>query len=448
MKTKQSKSNSKSRTESIYEKMMNEEDARVCKAIDEKACKVVPGNFFLTIISYFFNKLADSVANTKVILPWIMETLNVPIFLIGFLVPIRESGSLLPQLLIAAYVRKLPIRKYIWSLGALLQALTMIGIGMVAWNLQGLNAGIAIIVLIILFSLARGLSSVAEKDVLGKTIPKSRRGTLSGYSGSLAGLLIIGLGVYFLLVGEKPFSPQNFGILLFIAGFFWIIAAIVYSRINEFEGETDGGGNAITVALKKISLLKTDENFRLFVISRALFLCSVLSAPFFVILAQQQSNSNNYLLGLFILAGGLANFLSSVIWGKLSDVSSKKSMILGATISTILGFLVFFLDTFFENIFSIIWLMPLIYFALTVGYQGIRIGRKTYLVDLAGGNKRTDYVAVSNTIIGIVLLFSGFIGALSSIIGLNGIILLLSVFGVLGIVIASKLPEIQEEEMN
>ena len=436
----------KSKSETIYEKMMNEEDARVCKAIDENACKVVPGNFFITIISYFFNKLADSVANMKVIIPWIMESLNVPLFLISFLVPIKESGSLLPQLLIGAFVRKLPIRKYIWSLGAFLQALCMIAIGLVAWNMQGLSAGIAIIILIILMSLARGLSSVAAKDVIGKTIPKSRRGVLNGYSGSLAGLIVIGLGVYFLLVGEKPFSPQNFGILLFTAGFFWIIAALTYLKVVEFEGETDGGGNALKVAIKKLSLLKTDIDFRLFVITRALFLCSVLSAPFFVILAQQESNSSTYLLGLFILASGLADFSSSIFWGKLSDVSSKKAMIIGATISTILGFLVFVLDTFFENIFSHIWLMPLIYFILTVGYQGIRIGRKTYLTDLAGGNKRTDYVAVSNTIIGVVLLFSGLVGTLSSIIGLNGIILLLSIIGVIGIILASKLPEVQEED--
>lgn len=436
--------NSKSKTASIYAKLMNEEDARVCKAINESACKVVPGNFFLTIISYFFNKLADSVANTKVVIPWIMESLNVPLFLISFLVPIRESGSLLPQLLIAAYIRKLPIRKYIWSLGAFLQAFSMIGIGLVAWNMQGLAAGVAIIALIILFSFARGLGSVAAKDVLGKTIPKTRRGALNGYSGSLAGLLVIGLGVYFLLVGEKPFSPQNFGILLFIAGFFWIIAGLVYSRIKEFEGETDGGGNAISVAIKKISLLKTDKDFRLFVISRALFLCSVLSAPFFVILAQQQANieSSNFLLGLFILASGLADFSSSIFWGKFSDISSRKSMMLGATISVILGFVVFFLDTFFENIFSIIWLMPLIYFVFTIGYQGIRIGRKTYLVDLAGGNKRTDYVAVSNSIIGVILLLTGFIGILSSFIGLNGIILLLSIIGLIGIITTSFLPEV------
>lgn len=128
--------------------------------------------------------------------------------------------------------------------------------------------------------------------------------------------------------------------------------------------------------------------------------------------------------------------------GKLSDISSKKAIILGATISTILTFVVFFLDFFYENIFATIWLMPLIYFIFAVGFQGIRIGRKTYLVDLAGGNKRTDYVAVSNSVIGVILLFTGLIGTLSSIIGISGIILLLAIFGIIGIFIATKLPEV------
>ena len=432
----------KSKSETLYTKLMNEEDARVCKAIDEKACKVVPGNFFLTLVSYFFNKLADSIANMKVIIPWIMESLSVPLFLISFLVPIKESGSLLPQLIIGAYVRKLPIRKYVWCIGSLLQSFCMVGIGLVAWNLDGLQAGIAIIILIIMLSLARGLSSVAAKDVLGKTIPKSKRGVLNGYSGSLAGVIVIALGLYLLYVGEKPFSPQNFGILLFCASGFWILSALSYSKIEEFDGETDGGGNALKVAFEKLGILKSDKDFRTFVISRALFLCSVLSAPFFVIIAQQHSDSNTFLLGLFILASGLADFTSSIFWGKLSDISSKRAIILGATISTLLGFLVFILDTFYDDIFSTIWIMPIIYFLLTVGYQGIRIGRKTYLVDLADGNKRTDYVAVSNTIIGVVLLFTGFIGVLHTFIGLNGIILFLSIIGVAGIFIASKLPEV------
>lgn len=433
----------KEKVESLYEKLVNEEDARVCKAIDEKACKVVPGNFFITIISYFFNKLADSVANAKVVLPWIMESLNVPLYLISFLVPIRESGSLLPQLIIAAYIRKMPIRKNIWVLGSFGQALCMIGIAVVAFTLEGLVAGYAIIVLLIVFSLARGLSSVAAKDVVGKTIPKTRRGALNGYSASAAGVLVVALGIYFLINGEKPFSASNFAILLSLAGVFWIIAGITYSRIEEYEGETQGGGNAAVVAFQKLSILKTDKPFRLFVIARALFLCSVLSAPFYVVLAQQYLDSNTYLLGLFILSSGLASLLSAPFWGKLSDISSRKVMIIGASICSVLGILIFLLDIYSQSLLSTIWVMPLFYFILSIGYQGIRIGRKTYLVDLAEGNKRTDYVAVSNTLIGVILLFSGFIGSLNTIISLSSVILFLSFLGILGIFLTYKLPEIE-----
>ena len=51
------------------------------------------------------------------------------------------------------------------------------------------TARIAIIALIIAFSLARGFCSVAAKDVLGKTIPRDRRGQLTGWSASAAGLV-------------------------------------------------------------------------------------------------------------------------------------------------------------------------------------------------------------------------------------------------------------------
>ncbi len=35
------------RLERAYQLLVNQEDARVCKDIDDQACRVVPGNFFL-----------------------------------------------------------------------------------------------------------------------------------------------------------------------------------------------------------------------------------------------------------------------------------------------------------------------------------------------------------------------------------------------------------------
>ncbi|HKJ79113.1 MAG TPA: hypothetical protein VKA10_06240 [Prolixibacteraceae bacterium] len=87
---------------------------------------------------------------------------------------------------------------------------------------------------------------------------------------------------------------------------------------------------------------------------------------------------------------------------------------------------------------------PAAFFVLGVAHSGVRLGRKTFVVDLAGGNKRIDYVAVSNTIIGFILLITGGITALASLISTEGAILALSLLGVAGAYTSSTLPEVED----
>jgi hypothetical protein len=42
-------------------------------------------------------------------------------------------------------------------------------------------------------------------------------------------------------------------------------------------------------------------------------------------------------------------------------------------------------------------------------HGGVRLGRKIYLVDMASGDNRAAYVAVSNTLIGVLMLAGGLI---------------------------------------
>ncbi|MCV5216541.1 hypothetical protein OFC53_35485, partial [Escherichia coli] len=84
--------------------------------------------------------------------------------LIGWLVPIRESGSLIPQLSIAHYIRRIPVRTRVWLIGSIFQALSIFAIGLVALTLTGAAAGYGVIACLVIFSLSRGLNSVASKD--------------------------------------------------------------------------------------------------------------------------------------------------------------------------------------------------------------------------------------------------------------------------------------------
>lgn len=425
----------------IYTKLVNEEDARVCTDIDEQACRDVPGNFLLMIISHFFSKLGDALANPKVVLPWVMETLQAPLYLIGFLVPIRESGSLIPQLFIASYIRAVAVRKWVWIFGSLVQAVAIAAIGLVAWTLDGATAGWSIIGLLVLFSLARGLSSVASKDVLGKTIPKTRRGQVNGWSASSAGLVTVALALLLLFSGTDQLPPQAYGLLLAGAGLLWLIAAAIYARISELPGETEGGGNAVVEAMKRLDILRSDRPFRRFVITRALLLCSALTAPYYVVLAQQKLGSAAATLGLFMLASGAASLVSAPLWGRFADLSSRRVMMAAAIMTASIGLVVYLLDNLQPTWLAIGWMLPALYFCLSIAHQGARIGRKTYLVDLAQGNRRTDYVAVSNSVIGLILLLLGFAGALGAVMTVSQIILSLSLLGAIGAVMAAALPE-------
>ena len=425
-----------------YRFLVNEEDARVCRDIDDAACQVVAGNFFLQVLTQFFTKLGDAIANPKTVLAWLLTSLGAPGVFAAFLVPIRESGSLIPQLIIASYVRRIAIRKWVFVLGCLLQAAAVFAMALVALTLTGTAAGFGLLAALVLFSLARGLCSVASKDVLGKTVPKTRRGRVSGWSESVAGLVTIGVGTLLLIDRAEADSLSAYLALLVVAGGLWLLAAGSYALIREFPGATEGGANAISEALERLELLKSDPPFLKFVLARSLLLCSALSAPFFIMLAHEQTGGALLVLGLFVIADGLASLFSGPFWGRFADQSSRRVMIIAGAGAGLVGFALVATVLLSPSLAQSAWIYPVFFFLLAVAHAGVRMGRKTYIVDLAGGNKRTDYVAVSNTVIGLVLLLAGFIGLLTTILPISAIIVILAAMGLGGAVLSARLPEV------
>lgn len=427
-------------SERVFERLVDTRDGR-CAGISEKACDAAPGNFVRTVSANFFTKLGDAIASPKITLAWLMGAVGAPAFLVGLLVPIRESGSLLPQLVIAGYIRRLAIRKNVWVAGALVQATAIAGIGLAALFLDGQVAGWTIVALLVLFSLARGFSSITAKDVLGKTIPKTQRGQTTGWSASAAGLVTLGVGGFLILgVGEGG-DVVFYAWLVILAAGLWLVAAAIYAQIAEYEGETSETSGLFRDAFERLSLLRDDAVFRRFVVTRSLLLCSALSAPYYISIAQGALGSPARMLGIFIIASGLASMLSGPFWGRFADRSSRGVMMLAAAMAAALGITVFAVARFNESWFEQAWLLPLLYFLLSVAHQGVRVGRKTYVVDIAEGNERTDYVAVSNTAIGFVLLLTGVLGALAAVFSVPLVVLILSLLGLAGVVMGYRLPE-------
>lgn len=400
----------------------------------------VPVNGVRIVVASTLQKIGDRVVDAKTVLTWLFSALGVPTFLTGLLVPIREAGSLLPQAGLVPVVRRAAHRKWIWVAGAAGQAGAVAVMALVAGVASGTAAGVGVLAALAVFALSRSLTSIASKDVLGRTIPKGERGQLTGAATVASGVVAITVGVAIRLFGGDDADPVVFAWLLGVAALTWVAGIAIYVSVREPEGEHDDEVD-VAAAGRALALLRDDAAFRRFVIARTLLLVSALSPPFIVTMATEEGDLALSGLGPFVIAQGIASLVGGRVWGRFADRSSRLVIVWasGAASVVVLGYLALIAV---PAVADATLAYPIAYFLLALIHTGSRIGRKTYVVDLAEGNRRTDYVAVANTAMGVLLLLTGAITAALAEAGIEVALLFLALLGLVAVPVARTLPEV------
>ncbi|MBF6841780.1 MFS transporter, partial [Acinetobacter baumannii] len=224
---------------------------------------------------------------------WKIHVLGVPAALVGLLVPIRESGSMLPQAFLTPLVVRVRRRKWVFVTGAAVQAVSVAVMAAIAALGHGTAAGVGILAALVVFSLGRCLCSIASKDVQGRTIPSGERGQIIGLATSAAGLVAITLGLAIRLLGGGELDSTELALLLAAGAVLWVLSASMYARVREPAGEgrdddesrdREAGpeGSSPSWFTEAAHLFRDDATFRKFVTVRGLLLVSSLSPPFIV----------------------------------------------------------------------------------------------------------------------------------------------------------------------
>ena len=353
------------------------------------------------------SKLGDVLVDAKTVLTWLMTSVGAPAALIGVLVPIRESGSMLPQLWLTGLVRRFGRRKWAYFVGAVGQAVACVAMALAALLPSGLTAGLAIVAALAGLALARALSSIASKDVLGRTVPKGARGRVGGLASAISGVLGAAGSLAAILWMRGDGQAEIYAAVVAGAAVAFMLAGLANAVVAEPRHEPQPASSGSASGLR---VLWDDTRLRRFVIVRALLLGSALGGPLFVLFGQRSSDRLST-LAAFVLASGAAKALTSPWWGRQADRSGSRAMARGGALAglTALAAVAVHLAMEGRAVPNALW--PALYFVFTVGYVGVRVGRKTHVVDMAGGDRRTTYVAASNTAIAIALLALGAVGA-------------------------------------
>ncbi|MEQ9643168.1 MAG: MFS transporter [Alphaproteobacteria bacterium] len=428
----------------LYDLAVSEDDARLCRDIPDAQCDAQPKAFVLQVAAQAMASTGDALADPKVVLPWVLGAVGAPAFLTGLLVPIRESLALLPQILVGGVLRRFPVRKWFWAGGSVVEGSCILGMALVAlsgWS--GAAAGWAIVALLTVFALARGVASIAAKDTLGKTVSKGRRGRVGGYASTISGLAAGAVGLYLALSPDQTRPDWVLYAMLAAAGVAWFAAAATYAGIDEYPGATDGGRGVGDLVRDQVVLLMRDRELQKFLAARALMISTALSGPFYVTLAQREAGADLAGLGWLMVASGLAGSVSASIWGKSADRSSRVTMATAAALAGVLGCAVLLALVLAPAVTQSIVFYAGVLFVLAVAHAGVRIGRKTHVIDLAGGDRKAEYVALSNTLIGVLLLVvGGLTGALAHV-GVEAALAALSVLALAGAALALTMTHAQ-----
>jgi hypothetical protein len=431
-----------------------EEEDRACSELPDSACREVRGNFALNALNGASTKLAEQLASPGLVLPWMLGAVGAPSVLVGFLVPMRRAGALLPQLVVAGRIRAFQRRKAFWVGAGVMQAGALLAMIPALLLLPPLGAGLAVVALLGLFSAASGVGSVAFKDVVAKTIPRGRRGRLLGVRATAGGLLALGAALWLRTQVAEEESLTPYVALLVAAAGLWLLASALFAAIREPRGATEGGRSAVEEARAGLHLLRDAPAFRRFVLARAFLLSAQLASPFYALQAQSAVGVGADTLALMVGASSLAALLSSPFWGRFSDASARRVMVAGGLWTGVTVALALSGELLPGQVaeggagwvagWGVTWgalLFALVFFSSGFAEAGVRLGRKTWLLDGAPERRRPLMVAVANTAVGLMYALAAGLGLLAEVAGVPVVLLALGAMAGAGTLLAWRLPE-------
>lgn len=369
------------------------------------------------------NKLADLLISAKTTLPALFVLLSAPVWMVGWLVPIRESGALLPQGLLSIYLRRHSARHLVWRVGMIVQTVSVLVILLAFLFWQGGIAGAIILLALGLLSIGRSACSLTVKDMEADIAKKGERGRLIGIASTLSGVATLTIALPLILFSDDFSGAMLVGILTLSAlAFSATLICIWPLRTYVDSGQSQGD----------VFSVNFDATVYKFIFVRGLFVHSALVAPYFML--QKEENAGD-LLPIYIGAEALATLLSSLVWGKLADKSARLTLQVAGILALMacVGLLTSKGDTLIVS--------AGLFFMLSIAHAGVRTGRKTYSLDVKEGHERTELVGFSNTSIGLILLAFGALYATLTPILSFSVVYIMAGFLVVAIVSTALLPK-------
>ena len=352
-------------------------------------------------------------ADRTTIVPLLVHKLSGAAWMVGLVLGAWWVVHTLVQVTAARSLDALDRKKPVYIISAIMRGGAYVAIASVMWFGNDIpNAAIlAVLVLGLMIHSAGGaLAGLSFNDILAKSIPTTRRGTMQMWRrlGALAIIFVVVTPFVRRMIGEdSPFDfPRNFAVMFAVSVAISTIAWVLFSRVREPKSRTLAHKPSWRQHLRRgVQFVRDDSSYRRVIRIRLLTGLAAAIRPFFVVFAIQVWALPDEVAATFLAIQVAAEFVGAGVVGHISDRMGNRSAILVAILSIIVSCVAAVAagaaqwDTAITVMAWTVNLQIVILGAAFVGsgvfMASLMIGYTNYLMDIAPEEHRPSYMGFS-----------------------------------------------------
>ncbi len=372
-------------------------------------------NFIAMVGDASLVSMAMSFLGATTVLPAFVGTLTESQVVIGAAGGITRGAWLLPQLLVAGYITRMPHRKRVITAAAWLSRPLLLLVALVIYRCVAARPSLTIAVILGLmftFFMLDAAVSVPWYDHLARTISPTRRGMVVGLAQVLGGVGGIGAGavVGYLLGDVSPYGyPANYALVYAIAGILVVLAAVSISFISDPDC-TPTDGSVPPSPRENLALLPRflaqDQPFRRMIVVQLLIGFAGVATAFYVLYAQRELGFSLADAGLFVsaqVAGSmLSGFLLGYVQNKLGPLIHIRLQAVLAMVVPALALVAGYASSVPPSVIR--WIYVGLFLFLGIYISGSSWPFNNWLLEYASQTRRSIYIGLANTLSALTML--------------------------------------------
>lgn len=388
-------------------------------------------NFAVNVLDGAMFFFGSSFMSSATIMPLFVSKLTTSQLAIGLIGVIANSGWFLPQIFTANLVQRLPRKKpVVVNLGFFTERLPVWLLPLAA--LAALQApSLALILFFVGYAghaVGAGVVATSWQDLIARVFPVVRRGRylgLTSFLGNGTGALGATVSAWFL---ATLVFPTNFVATFTVAAVFITMSWAFLALTREPEQPVTAPRQSDREFWTSLpAILRSDNNFRHFVISRLLLVLGGMGSGFITVAALQRWQVPDGAVGLYTMALLIGQTLANLAAGFLADrFGHKLPFELGAVAGA--------------TAFLLAWLAPApgwyyaVFFLVGVSAGAAVVSGTMITLEFSPSHLRPTYTGLINTAMGVLGIVSPLLGAWLASRNYNLLFALSALFQVAGLV--------------